>query len=237
MQSEREYLNHGLSITERDEYAWTLITDKTWRDQERSCRNQCWFDYRFLHPFDATMVYVDAFNRVYRDLYRAYRDFKAADVIRVVKPSDMIHALPKNRQAIVGCWRGRMIADQFGMPYEAFIKDAMEIRLKYWKQRHLPRPSLLWGPMILENIEAAWERRQETRMHFSTHPNYLTERYVGSPAQDQHHEWLFKQVKKRSNEHDQLRFLINKGLLPVEKARARYPELSLSKPDTPTLYH
>jgi hypothetical protein len=224
LHSEREYLNHGLSITERDEYAFRLITDKKWRDQERYCRNNCWFDYRFLHPFDATMVYIEAFNTVYRDLYKAYRNFKTADVIRVVKPDDMIHALEKNRTAIVGCWRGRMLADQFGMPYQAYIKDAMEIRLKYWNQKHLPRPPALYHQMIIDQMEGCWKRRQEARMHFSTHPNFLTERYIGSPAQNDHHEWLFEQAKLRSNPEDQVREFVKKGLLPVEKARARYGE-------------
>lgn len=222
MSTEREYLNHGLSITERDEYAFRLIVDQKWRSQERECRNRCWFDYRFLHPFDATMVYIEAFNTVYRDLYKAYRDYRAADVIRVVKPHDMLTGLDKNRAAIVGCWKGRMLADQFGMPYEAYIKDAMEIRLKYWKQRHLPRPAALYGPMIVENMEARWRSRQETRLHFSTHPNYLSEWYIGTPAQNDHHEWLFEQVKFRSNPEEQVRELARKGLLPVEKIRARY---------------
>lgn len=222
MQSEREYLNHNLTITERDEFAFRMIPDKKWRDQERYCRNHCWFDYRFLHPFDATMVYVAAFNTVYREFYRSNRDYRAAEHLRIVEPDDMINNVEHYRKAIIGCWRGRMLADQFGMPYDSYIRDAMDIRLSYWKQRYLPQPMLLYGPMIVEKMEERWIRRQKTRMHFSSHPNYSTEWYIGTAAQNDHHEWLFEQVKFRSNPEEQLKELARKGLLPVEKIKARY---------------
>ena len=129
-----KHLEHGLSTEEMDYRSYVLLTPK-WRELELSCRNTCWFDYRFIHPFDATLLYIAAFHRVYRSVYASTFDRKSAKQIRIVEPADMIHRLDKNRSAIIGCWHGRQVADAMGIPYDAYISDAYTIRLKHWKQR------------------------------------------------------------------------------------------------------
>lgn len=215
-----DFLNHGLSSEVRDEISWSLV-QLEWRDLELECRNSCWFDYRFLHPFDATMVFIDALDRVYKDVYRKYRDYTRAEHVSILKPDDLIHSWRTKRAKLVACWKVRMIADQIGMPYEIYLSEAYEQRLRFWKQRFLPQPNALYGEEIVEKVSEAWSRRQRTRLHFSFDPRFLNDRYVAVKAQDDHHEWLLEQAQFRSNPQSALDDLVRRGLIPQQKVDAR----------------
>lgn len=210
-----------MSIEDKDYFAWVNIKPK-WLDIELSCRGTCWFDYRFLHPFDATMKYIEAFNVVYREMYRRYMNYKAFEHIRVLEPKDMVENFDKNRAAIIGCWHGRQVADAMGIPYEAYITDAYELRLRYWKRRYLPRPLALYSPLIVDQMPAMWQRRQENKMLFSEHPNFFAESYRDTKDQNDHHEWIFNQARLRSNPAQAVTDMVNRMLLPADKAQARY---------------
>lgn len=215
-----DFLNHGLSTGIRDEISCNLM-QREWLAMELECRNACWFDYRFLHPFDATMVYIAELNVVYQDMYRTYRDYRAAEYVRVIRPLDMIHSWKAKRTKIVACWKGRVIADQLGMPYQLYIRDAYKERLKAWNQRFLPQPNCLYSREIVDKVAESWRDRQKARMHFSIDPRFLNDQYSHQKAQDDHHEWLLEQVQFRSNPQMALDDLVKKGLLPQQKVESR----------------
>ena len=167
------------------------------------------------------MVFIHALDEVYKNFYRKYRDYARAEHVSILKPEDMIHSWRAKRSKIVSCWKGRMIADQIGMPYEIYLTEAYEERLRFWNQRFLPQPSNLYTEEIVEKVAEAWSRRQRARMHFSPDPRFLNDRYIALKAQDDHHEWLLEQAQFRSNPQYALDDLVQRGLLPQQKVDAR----------------
>lgn len=208
-----EVYEHGLSPDEAEVLTWDRIGMK-WLKFERSLYDTKWFDYRFLTPLDATLLYIRAFHDAYRDAYRANFDRAVGDVIRVVTPQDFFDNFERKHADLVGCWRGRQVADGLGMPYELYTSLAINFRLRYWKQRFAPKANMLYSEMIVEKVAEAWQDRQTARAYYSEHPNYRVENFRGTPAQIAHRQWLDVQARHRSDPDDFRHQMVRKGLLP-----------------------
>lgn len=184
-----------------------------------------WFDYRFMTPLAATMKYVEAFGKIYQAVFARERDVRIAQYIRPIQVSTLMAGLrngeTKYKRLLAGFWRGRQVADALGMPYELYIDLAFDYRLRHWNQRHLPRPEQLYHEFDVEKIQARWEELQSSRIYAAEHPAYTCESYADLPLQNDHHEWLFVQARRRSDEAGMLAEFVRRDLLPVEKVRAR----------------
>lgn len=213
-----------LTTVEADYLAINFIS-KGWLEHELSLFATKWFDYRQLNMVEATEQYVHAYTAVYRRQYARSIDATRAEHLKPL-PIDnpMAHFNdPKMRNKLVGCWRGRQMADALGMPYEVFIEQAMSFRLRFWQRAYLPRPEQLYDERDLERIVEKWEEIQKGQLHYSTLPVYTGERYCGAAHQNDHHEWLWKQASLRSNPRVFLARFIAEQLLPLEKVLSRLP--------------
>ena len=184
-----------------------------------------WFDYRHMTPMEATMVYIDAYLVVYREMYKRELDRKTAENLNLGDADRFIAKLTrgerKDKARFAGFWRGRQVADAIGMPYPDFIELMMTYRMRAWKQRFLPHPQHLYHEIDVEKTLARWEELQETRIYTSDHPAYLNQNYRNTRAQNDYHEWLFLQVGKRMNPAYYYARLIEQDQIPVEKVEAR----------------
>lgn len=191
-----------------------------WCELDRELFRVKWFDYRFLNPVQATYLYAHEFEKAYRYAYRRHKDATAADHIRVFKVEDIFQG---SRHILSGLWRGRQVADAMGMPYAVYLNLAFHWTLRWWQQRHLPRPAQLYCDRVIDRVPADWESHQASRLYVSMLPQYANERYEGTPDQNDHHEWLFAQAEKRPNPKPLLaRFAIADRILPDSKIAARY---------------
>lgn len=194
---------------------------------ERMLAHSKWFDYRFLHPVEATRLYVEAYEGEYRAAYASTFSTLRSQYVKFTGWSEMVSLLEdpdkgrKHREMLAGFWRGRQVADAIGMPYDLYIRLALKERLRFWKQRYLPNPSMLYSELIVERVAELWKERQTARLYVGNHRNYYLHRYIGSQAQNDHHEWLFNQAQIRSNPSYQLARFIQDELLPEEKVRSR----------------
>lgn len=194
---------------------------------ERMLAHTKWFDYRFLHPVEATKLYVEAYEKEYRAAYASTFSTLNAQYVKVTGWAEMIQKLEEKRkykELLAGFWRGRQVADAMGMPYDLYIRLAMKERLRFWKRRYLPNPTMLYSELIVERVAELWKERQSARLYVSDHHNYRLHRYIGTQAQNDHHEWLFSQAQLRSNPSYQLACFIRDELLPEEKVRTRFGE-------------
>lgn len=207
------------------------------QDTELNAFATKWFDYREMTPLQATRHYIEAFGSLYRKHYRLNFDRKAADYITVPTVDSVMGALTETKDAksaklkrtFNACWRGRVIADHLGMPYDVYIDLALEYRLSYWQRRHMPEPTQLYSEMVVEKTQERWEELQARKLYLSHEPVYMVQNYRGARHQDDYHEWLFKQAFMRSNPPEFIARFINEDRLPLDKVQVRLDEFQMER--------
>jgi hypothetical protein len=216
--SNEEIIGMALSDEECDEAMFRFVR-KDWRDYECDLFTSKWFDYRYLNPVKATYLYAHEFKKVYRRFFRKTIDYRGAEAVRPLKRDDLFEC----PQALISAiWRGRQHADAMGIPYDLYIDFAMEACLRFWKRPHLPRPAQLYSGEVCEFVQKKWEDHQQGFLHVGDHYSFRVQHYVGTPAQDDHHEWLMNQATKRSNSFMSLKGMFDGDLLPIAKIEARF---------------
>lgn len=217
---------------EDDVVAYQFIQNEETLKFETQLFSQKWFDYRHLTPLQATRLYIQAYDEVYRRHYAQNIDHTAAKYVRTVNIDDIFNGLAapessthkKAKMQFTACWHGRQMADLLGMPYEIYLDLAFEYRLRYWNRNYLPQPQHLYSDLVVNRIEQRWPELQASRLYTSDHPAYMIENYNELPHQKDYHEWLFKQANLRSNPGEMLGRFVNEDRLSVEKVKSRVEE-------------
>lgn len=159
-----------------------------------------WFDYRRLHPMQATYFFVKCWTDAYRAFVRRNLDAERAPYMRCVKEVDFLEAKEK-----LSIWRLRQKLDRLGMRYDFFLMFAMK-----WFHRfkgadgkiYSPRPSHMSGnDELLSDAILAWEEQCAISMQFARDPYYRVSNFNGSDAQRAHEAFVIDQIKKRRIPH------------------------------------
>lgn len=209
---------------ESDYYCQFL--DKDVVDRELDLFSTKWFDYRHMTPLQATGAYIEAYVKVYRDIYAREFDRARAEYITPINFERLLGGLkrggtPKDKRQFVGCWKGRQIADMLTMPYEVYIEMAFTFRMRRWKQNTMPQPTHLYHEYDVEKIVDRWVELKAARIYTAEHSAYLVQNYQGIKHQDDYHEWLFAQADARLATAEHLAEFIKTDQLPIEKVIAR----------------
>lgn len=216
---DEEVFGLDLSIDGCDEVMYQF-SRKDWVAHERHLFAHKWFDYRFMHPVHATFLYAHEYRKAYRDAFARNIDKRASEHILPLKKENVFEC---EAQVISGIWHGRQFADALGMPYDTFIREAIGNTLRYWQQRHLPRAWQIYSERVCERVAERWDQMQSGALLYGVHPEYQNDRYVGSPPQNAHHEWLMAQAMRRDNPAEPLRRFVNEmNILPIEKIEGRF---------------
>lgn len=262
--SENTYFGDNLTWDQYDERMFRIT--RKWVDEERSLFSCKWFDYRQLHPAQATYLYAHDYINVFRRHYALNFDRSATEGPTPIRPwymEDIFESGPpqtaelrrvrtrlenyrskgeaaavahvteklcaaekkieKRRNFVLsGLWRGRMVADMMGMPYDIFIDFSFAHRLRGWRQAHMPGPHMLYEFKFgIEVINDKWSERQASSIVTATNDIYRNDNYQNTRAQNDHHEWLFDQAMKRENAAPILARFVKDNLLPREKIETR----------------
>lgn len=199
---------------------------------DREGWNSKWFDYRHMTLLQATCAYMEAYGDVYRRIYAREFDRDRAEHVKPMNIDLILGALrpggqqdpkkiTKAKKQLIGCWRGRQIADMIGCPYDVYLDLAFTYRMRRWQQNNMPQPTHLYDGRDVEKIVDRWEELQASRLYLAEHSAYLVENYQDLPQQNAYHEWLFKQAKLRTNPAEFIARFIEDHLLPVDKVTAR----------------
>lgn len=216
-----------MSIEEMDMVAMDCVRTE-WLHVERDLFASKWFDYRTLHPLQATYHFADVFATVYREFYGEAFDHDRAQHINAVKHD--IFAVEKTRRSkSSGLWRCRQVADAAGVPYGVFLRSAYRHRLRYWRQKFLPQPVHLYSEDVMERVIDDWEQEQRIRLYVAENPVYQNQAYTGLPHQNAHHEWLFTQAQLRSDPPATIARFLDDGLLPIAKVEQRCDSETLER--------
>lgn len=212
----------------------TALAGKERLAVERELFQTKWWDYRFMSPLEATLAYIDAFGVEARKIYARDIDYERAQHIRVVTGASVREGLINNEQkakrAFTGFWRGRQVADALGMPYETYLAETLNSRMRYWSavmvqdakgkwRTKMPTANQLYGERDVERVSARWEELKASRVFYASHHAYMVENYCGAPFQDAYCAYLIDRARSSSNPVLSMADMIDNNRLPIEVAR------------------
>ncbi|KQP27063.1 hypothetical protein ASF25_21030 [Methylobacterium sp. Leaf100] len=186
---------------------------------ERDLAQTKWFDYRFLSPIQATLFFVEEYQRIFRWKWRQNFDSADADKKRGIAVGGLFHS----RKEFSEFWTARAHADLLGVPYEIYISTAMEIALRRAKQKRLLRAGQMRRDDCVVAIQKRWEEELAGARWLSEQPHYRAESDYSLPDQIAHQEHVARAARNRPNCLLALGAAIDElRVLPIEKAEAIY---------------
>ena len=200
---------------------WSLLGfKKEWSTFEVPLFGSKWFDYRLLHPVQATYLFAHKLTETYKRAYAENFDESRAAYVRGFTGSDvMMNSKPG---VASGMWRARQHADAIGCPYEVYLQIVVD-KLMRLNRSAMPFVTELYQGWVVEAAQIGWEERQAGRLYLAEHEAFRNQNYVGLGYQNAYHEWLFAQAGKRDSLPRWLgRFVFRDEILPAEKVIARY---------------
>lgn len=156
-----------------------------------------WFDYRLLHPVQATYLMTHHYNRAFGNFIGVALDTKRRFTAAFKGKDIMAH------REKLSFWKLRQKIDELGMRYEFFLREAMKWHLaRGWGKGSLnpPRPCHLTGndEMILD-ICNAWSAECKAKIQYARDPAFHASAFTGSAAQLAYEQFLVAQIAQRRN--------------------------------------
>ncbi|SOE18219.1 hypothetical protein SAMN05877838_3137 [Hoeflea halophila] len=173
-----------------------------------------WFDYRFISPYRATMLFVRTYQDVFRRKIAQVVDKGLASNVSGIKAT----SLKNNDQVRTQVWKARQRADEVGMPYDLYIEAAFEFALNR-NRTMMPQPNQLHFPGNAEESwksfrDKVWADRIRNGLFKVTHPAYRVENYRGLVAQDEYRQFVRLQA---SDFHKPLRHVMQRYCFEFEQ--------------------
>jgi hypothetical protein len=213
---------YGIDTPRLDCDRLSLLINSKHLEHEVGLMHTKWFDYRGLTAVQATYLFAHHYVRAWRTMMRRHVDHRIDDTVRPWRGEDVFKTKP---QTLVGIWRARQHADAMGIPYEDYLADAYEMAMSMPRDR-MPLPVQLYTDRIIEHVDRKWEERQRAKLYVAEMPIYQSEHYMGLRAQDDHHEWLFRQIGHRPNALQAMRAVLDRGVMVFEKLQARFADVT-----------
>lgn len=235
------------NLTEEDYLTHTFIARKSIA-HERTLFDTKWFDYAFMSPFEATMIYLDEFEKAARAAYARELDYSRAEHIPFPSSNQVRRGLmldrnpdspidPERREKMIakaksnftGAWRGRQVADMIGMPYSLYTSWAIEFRMRRWQRAYLPKLNQLYHEFDVEKIVQRWETYESEMLVLPTHEAFLVKNYVGLAAQNRCHDYLFALMKNAADPSARMARFIRNGYIGRTDVAKRVEHETMNK--------
>ncbi|UUZ75559.1 hypothetical protein LP414_27975 [Polaromonas sp. P1(28)-13] len=154
-----------------------------------------WFDYRPLHPVQATYLMVHHYNRAFGDFIGTALD-RSKRYTQAFKGKDFMLAREKP-----SFWRLRQRIDELGIRYEFFLREAMNWHIaRGWGKSVMnpPRPAhLATNDEMIVDVSNAWARECRAKIQYAASPRFAVPQFVGSADQLAYEAYLIEQIKRR----------------------------------------
>lgn len=156
-----------------------------------------WFDYRRLHPLQATYYFVKCYTDAYRAFCKKAIDHETAPYVRCIKEHDFLKAREK-----MSFWRLRAACDQVGIRYDFFLTFAMNWFYRFVGQDgkvYPPRPShFAKNEELFADAVIAWEEQCRVSLQVAKDPYYRISNFAGRKAQQDHEAFVLRQIGQRA---------------------------------------
>lgn len=190
------------------------------REDEASLTQTKWFDYRFMHPLQATYYLASCY------LFTSF-DFKRrlAKVRKPWKPSEPWDFL--EAPDALDFWRLRRSIDRVGLRYDIFMHFAMMHLLRVGGREERPAPSVAQYLELSRDdacvawIQASFEKMCGKELQIAQEPIYRVTNFCSEAKvhQEAHEQYVIDQLAKRPDPHVGLHAAIYElGVLREESA-------------------
>lgn len=217
-------LYEDLTTSELDE----VVISEIKRDlllREADLMGSKWFDYRILHPWQATALFLEAYRSEHAWVMRKREDVNSHWFHKGIKATSLCRTTPTQMTAL---WKARQAADSIGVPYDYYCRTLLDwAEQRNWT--HLPRVSQLYLEDHIQVVLVAWQDSLRTRLRIATEPCYHRE------AGDEWHQveyrrFLLDQVETKTHREFALASLIHRyEHLTEELATQRFGQAVVEK--------
>lgn len=211
--------DNKLSTDQADILAIQNINPKLFAEEPELMRSK-WFDYRLLHPVEATYLMVSEYTKAYRKMIATISDRDRAQHVSGVKGDNFMSGRERN-----SFWKLRQHADALGVRYDYFMAAAMRWCVANgWRQP--PRPSQIYSnEEMLGYIIEQWLEECKAKIQYPTHEHYLADNWVGSEAQLAYESWIVERIKQcRIPQYALSSALYDIGVMRIETALENFPQ-------------
>lgn len=174
-----------------DELAIRFIPVQLLKEEAELFQTKHW-DYRFLHPVQATQLFAHCFAQARKHAVERRTDIWVGRNMKGIK-ADNIFEL--DQRSITGFWKGRQMADRLGIPYDFYCEHVMLFAdVARWD--NLPTPIQTYSTTVPKHLQSTdfavsmvtfigrcWMERCEHSRNYATHEAYLADNYQEGPHQ------------------------------------------------------
>ena len=151
------------------------------------------FDYQFMHPSDATQLFLDTYISTYQRYWKMHRDIDESLKKFGVGRKNLFE---NSASVITSIWKSRQTADRIGCPYDFYLSGAFKhlIDNRIWKR--LPAPNQLVTEEVVTHVERQWETWAESGFRQQpSDPRFQDYSERDTWLQKSFRKWLIKELK------------------------------------------
>lgn len=151
-----------------------------------------WFDYRTLHPWQATALFLEAYRSEHAWIMRKREDVTTHWFRKGISCSKLHNA---GKHQMVAIWKARQAADSIGCPYDFYCRELLD-----WAEKrnwtHLPHMNQVYSEAHIEVVKEFWERGKRDRLR-TAHESCFHRDAGDEWHQKSYRDFLIEQVARR----------------------------------------
>lgn len=197
------------------------------RQGESMLMQSKWFDYRLMHPMQATYYFMELYDQAYKNFFRKAISMEKAPFVRVIKEKDFL--LSRERLSF---WRLRRLADQLGMRYDFFLTFAMSHKYRMMAGGRVipPRPSQIYSDELVDDALLAWEELGQSRTQFAQDEYFKIANFNGDIVQKDYEQSIMKAIGlKRAPQYALSVAIYAENAVRIESALQHFPQSVVSE--------
>lgn len=172
----------------------TVLHPKDWKDESQLMMKR-WFDYRFMSPLEATMLFGQHYIAGLRRYVTRNIDIGLAEAVSGTKSG-----VPETRASwFTALWRARARTDEIFVPYDLLVDFSFDFasgRKRYWtmlpSQLHASKKNReAWWPLFRERVNGLLPIRMKS---VGDIPHYRMENYLLLPPQLHFRELMISEI-------------------------------------------
>lgn len=149
-----------------------------------------WFDYRRMHPMQATFEFAHEYAEAHRHQYARRIDIHEARALN-------LQPIEQGEKHLLELWKGRRMADQLGIRYKEYCMYACDVAERSWK--HLARPTDLVNSFLVEKVKDLWLQMLLVTIIYPEDEFYQMRNWVAHPDQVAWQIWVHEQIGLRND--------------------------------------
>lgn len=198
--------------------------------EEAELNGTKFWDYRFMHPTQATQLYAQHYAAALKRAVSRRTDLWMGLNMKGLKKSCIFEL---DQRSITGFWKGRQMADRIGCPYDFYCEHAMLFADKA-RMHFLPSSSQMYTrtvpehlqglPSLVEYVVERWVARIAHSTFYATHEAYKADNFCEGPEQIDYLNFLFSKIKGSSMPEGVLSTIMDKGQITRQQVMFAFPK-------------